>query len=100
MMLRRKRTRSREMSATYSIMLWAMSLRYDGKVSGVRWRIQKARLSAIRIASMSKLRVPMIAAFFSGWAFRYAFVPTISGTQMKLMVRFGRGSFPSLMSLM
>jgi len=32
----RKRTRSREMSATYSIMLWGMSLMYDANVSGVR----------------------------------------------------------------
>ena len=42
----------------------------------------------------------MIAFAFSGCAFRYWFVPLISGTHWKLIVRFGRGSFPSLISFM
>jgi hypothetical protein len=37
---RGKRTRSRDTSATYSIMLCATSLMYDGNVSGVRCMIQ------------------------------------------------------------
>ena len=48
---------------------------------------------------MSKFSVPMMFFSFSGCALRYAFVPQISGTHWKLIVRFGRGSLPSLMSL-
>ena len=47
---------------------------------------------------MSKFRSPMMCFAFSGCALSHALVPLISGTHWKLIVRFGRGSFPSLMS--
>jgi hypothetical protein len=44
--------------------------------------------------SMSKFRSPIDAFALSGWAFSHALVPLISASHWKLMVRFGRGSFP------
>jgi hypothetical protein len=47
---------------------------------------------------MSKFRSAMIVLAFSGWALNQALVPLISWTQLKLIVRFGFGSLPSLIS--
>ena len=49
---------------------------------------------------MSKFRSAMMFFALSGWASSHWRVPLISWTHWKFTVRLGRGSFPSLISLM